>query len=155
MAVYGDSRSNPKTHRKVAQQIDKAKVDLIVHTGDIVLNSLEAIEELRGITRNGDEIGAEGHNRDDRSMALAMMIRAWEEKLRRGLIAQNRTKEADIARRRMSIIDQFQLFNRYSLNSFFETKSAVRRADALTAAQQALHIRSRLTPPPRSLGARR
>ncbi len=38
MAVYGDSRSNPATHRKVVEQIAKAKVDLIVHTGDIVAN---------------------------------------------------------------------------------------------------------------------
>jgi hypothetical protein len=38
MAVYGDSRSNPATHRKVAEQIARAGVDLIVHTGDIVLN---------------------------------------------------------------------------------------------------------------------
>jgi hypothetical protein len=38
MALYGDSRSNPSTHRRVAEQIAKANVDLIVHTGDIVLN---------------------------------------------------------------------------------------------------------------------
>jgi hypothetical protein len=38
MAVYGDSRSNPATHQKVVEQIAKAGVDLIVHTGDIVLN---------------------------------------------------------------------------------------------------------------------
>lgn len=38
MAVYGDSRSNPPGHRKVVEQIVKANVDLIVHTGDIVLN---------------------------------------------------------------------------------------------------------------------
>src|SRR5262249_34598462 len=38
MALYGDSRSNPTMHAKVAAQIAKAKVDLIVHTGDIVTN---------------------------------------------------------------------------------------------------------------------
>jgi acid phosphatase type 7 len=38
MAVYGDSRSNPAMHHKIAEQIAKARVDLIVHTGDIVLN---------------------------------------------------------------------------------------------------------------------
>ncbi len=38
MALYGDSRSNPATHRKVVEQIARAKVDLIVHTGDIVLD---------------------------------------------------------------------------------------------------------------------
>jgi hypothetical protein len=38
LAVYGDSRSNPATHRKVAEQVARARVDLIVHTGDIVAN---------------------------------------------------------------------------------------------------------------------
>jgi hypothetical protein len=38
MAVYGDSRSNPAVHRKVAEGIARAGVDLIVHTGDIVAN---------------------------------------------------------------------------------------------------------------------
>lgn len=36
MAVYGDSRSNPAEHRKVVEQIARANVDLILHTGDIV-----------------------------------------------------------------------------------------------------------------------
>lgn len=36
MALYGDSRSNPAVHHRLAQQIAKAKVDLILHTGDIV-----------------------------------------------------------------------------------------------------------------------
>jgi hypothetical protein len=38
LAVYGDSRSNPRVHRRVAEQIARARVDLIVHTGDIVVN---------------------------------------------------------------------------------------------------------------------
>jgi hypothetical protein len=38
MALYGDSRSNPFVHRKVVEQIAKADVDLILHTGDIVLS---------------------------------------------------------------------------------------------------------------------
>jgi hypothetical protein len=38
MALYGDSRSNPDVHRQVVEQIAKANVDLIVHTGDIVLD---------------------------------------------------------------------------------------------------------------------
>jgi hypothetical protein len=38
MAVYGDSRSNPATHRKVVELIARGRPDLIVHTGDIVAN---------------------------------------------------------------------------------------------------------------------
>jgi hypothetical protein len=38
MALYGDSRSNPAVHRLIAQRIAAAHVDLILHTGDIVLD---------------------------------------------------------------------------------------------------------------------
>jgi hypothetical protein len=38
VAVYGDSRTFPVIHRKVVEQIAKANVDLIVHTGDIVVD---------------------------------------------------------------------------------------------------------------------
>jgi len=34
--VYGDSRSRPQTHRKIIEQIIKAKVDFVVNTGDLV-----------------------------------------------------------------------------------------------------------------------
>jgi hypothetical protein len=36
MALYGDSRTNPLVHRRVVEQIRRANVDLVVHTGDIV-----------------------------------------------------------------------------------------------------------------------
>ena len=38
MALYGDSRSNPAVHHQIAERIKEANVDLILHTGDIVLN---------------------------------------------------------------------------------------------------------------------
>ena len=38
LAVYGDSRSNPAVHRAIVEQIARKQVDLIVHTGDMVLN---------------------------------------------------------------------------------------------------------------------
>jgi len=34
--VYGDSRTDPKTHRKVVEQMMKKKVDFVVHCGDLV-----------------------------------------------------------------------------------------------------------------------
>jgi hypothetical protein len=115
-----------------------------VHNGGIVINSADALEEMKGVTRDGDQIGAEGAHRDDRTMALAMMVRAWEEKIRRGLIAQNRTKEADVARRRMNVVDQMQLHNRYRITEFFARKSAVRRDAHYDAQRRALHTRARM-----------
>ena len=125
-----------------------------VNNRGITINSMDSLDEMKGISRDGDDIGAEGSGRDDRTMALAMMVRGWEEKLRRSLIAQNRTKEADVAKRRMSIVDQFALFNRNRLTEFFERKNQVRRTDAYERERQALHMRARLSPPPRSLMGR-
>ncbi|MFQ6098057.1 MAG: metallophosphoesterase, partial [Armatimonadota bacterium] len=36
LAVYGDSRSNPQMHARIAEAIRKADPDLVLHTGDIV-----------------------------------------------------------------------------------------------------------------------
>src|SRR5262249_43395144 len=72
MAAYGDSRSNPKMHRKVAEQIARAKVDLIVHMGDIVLNGkihltwrVEFFQPLGALARSVPWVSTIGnHERD-------------------------------------------------------------------------------------------
>lgn len=133
-------------HWKTTSQLKIAIMERLrdfVHNGAIVLNSGDAIDEMRGITRNGDEIGAEGAHRDDRTMGLAMMVRAWEEKVRRSLIAQNRTREADVARRRMNVVDQMQLMNRYRLQEFLGRKNGLRRAEQWELQRQQLHVRAR------------
>jgi hypothetical protein len=72
MAVYGDSRSNPRVHRQIAEQIARAKVDLIVHTGDIVINGkihaawrLEFFDPLGALARSVPWVSTIGnHERD-------------------------------------------------------------------------------------------
>lgn len=72
MALYGDSRSYPKNHAKVAEQVRKADVDLIVHTGDIVVDGRnhdswrkEFFEPLGDVARSVPFITAIGnHERD-------------------------------------------------------------------------------------------
>jgi hypothetical protein len=72
LAVYGDSRSRPEIHRQVAAQIAKAKVDLIVHTGDIVLSGKdhdrwrkEFFEPLGSLARSVPWVSTIGnHERD-------------------------------------------------------------------------------------------
>ena len=138
-------RPGHNLHWKTTSQLKVAIMERLrdfVHNGGFVVNSLELVEEMKGITRNGDEIGAEGAHRDDRCMAAAMMIRAWEEKVRRSLIAQNRTKETDIARRRMNVVDQMQLMNRYRLQEFFHRKDDIRRSVAWEESRETLHVRS-------------
>jgi hypothetical protein len=156
--MYGRSDSmypGKNYHWKTTQQLKVAIMERLrdfTHNGGITINSPDVLEEMKTVTRSGDEIGAEGAGRDDRTMALAMAVRAWEEKIRRGLIGQNRTREADIARRRMSLADQFQIHNAYRLQEFFTRKDAGRRANLYEAARQQLHTRARMMPPPRGVG---
>jgi hypothetical protein len=97
-----------------------------VHTGKILVRSREALEEMRSVTRDGDTIKAEGRKHDDRVVALALGIRAWEERLQRTLMSQNRTKAADTAKRALSMSDQYRLFNQYHLDSLLKVKERSR-----------------------------
>lgn len=98
------------------------------HSGKLLVRSMDTIEEMKAITRAGDTIKGEGKKKDDRVFAMALGCRAWEEKLRRGLIAGNRTKEADIARKRLSYEDRYKVFTRSTLDMFFKSKERDRMA---------------------------
>lgn len=137
--IYGRSDSMTsgsnymwKTSTQVKVQIMEACRNYF-HNGVLGVNSMEALEEMRTVTRDGDTIGAEKDNRDDRTFALALGVRAWDEKIRRGLIAGNRTKEAERAKLSMRIEDQYALYTRNMLDSFFRTKAAVRNQDRMAA----------------------
>jgi hypothetical protein len=72
MAVYGDSRSNPATHKKVAEGIRDAGVDLILHTGDIVVNGKnhdswrkEFFEPLGPLARSTPWVSTIGNHEQD------------------------------------------------------------------------------------------
>ncbi len=97
-----------------------------LHTGLLSVSSVEALEEMRTITRDGDTIGAENRNRDDRTFALALGVRGWDEKIRRQMIAGNRTKAAERAKLSLSIADQWDIFRKYKMEEFFKTKEHAR-----------------------------
>jgi len=97
-----------------------------LHTGLLTVNSIEALEEMRTITRDGDTIGAENRKRDDRTFSLCLGVRGWDEKIRRQMIAGNRTKEAERAKLSMSIEDQWNIFRRNKMDEFFKTKERAR-----------------------------
>jgi hypothetical protein len=130
--IYGRSDSmNPghNYHWHTNSQLKVAAMERLrdyLHQDAIILRSHELITEMRDITRDGDQIQAEGHGRDDRTYTCAMAVRGYEEKLRRGLISRNATRKAAIAASRLSMIDQVALFNQYHLESFFKSKSNAR-----------------------------
>ena len=97
--------------------------------GTLDLKSFETLEEMKAVVRNGDEIGAEGRNRDDRTYSLAMGIRAWEQNIRRGLSLAGRTKSYEDSIRRMTIKDQIGMFNKHALDSFLKGNASARRLE--------------------------
>jgi hypothetical protein len=97
-----------------------------IHNGTMLVRSQETLEEARSITRDGDTIKAEGKKHDDRIFTLALGARCWEERVQRGLMAGNRTKAADVAKRALSVADQYQLFRQFQLADFFKVKQVER-----------------------------
>jgi hypothetical protein len=102
------------------------------HNGSFLVRSMEMIEEMRTITRDGDSIGAENFNRDDRTFSAALGIRAWDERARRPMIAGNRTKQAERAKLSLTIEDQWTIFHRQKLTDFFTVKERARAQMRLT-----------------------
>lgn len=100
------------------------------NSGALRIRSHATIEEMCDITRSGDSIAAEGSDHDDRPLALALACRQWEEGPRRRLMAAKRTREVEIAKRRMSTVDMVKAFNQNQFGTFLAGRDALRRAQA-------------------------
>ena len=100
------------------------------------LRSVSTLEEMRSITRNGDEIRGEGKAKDDRAFAMALAAHAWTDRIRNKMSSQNRTKAAEVAKTQRSIMDQIYLYNQSSLDTFFKNKQRTRIAAQRAASRQ-------------------
>jgi hypothetical protein len=97
-----------------------------VSNGMLRVRSAPLIEEMRTIGRAGDTIKAEGSQKDDRVLAMALASYMWEQRVRRSLIVQKRTREADAAKRNKSVVDQVGLFNASMMEAMFKQKQSQR-----------------------------
>ena len=128
------TRSDAMTHGHVWQwkTNNTNKIEIMeacrnyFHNGTYRVRSMNLLEQMRVVVRAGDEIHAEGRNRDDHVVSSALAIRFWEDRYRRALIAGNRTREAERARVSVSIQDQWTLWNRNNLADFFKQKQTAR-----------------------------
>lgn len=107
----------------------------LASNGTLAVRSQDLVEEMRSIARDGDSIAASGSGKDDRVMAMAMGIRAWEQQERRGLISQGRTKEYEVAKKRLTAQDQMALMNKYQLSNMFKRKDVARALAARNASR--------------------
>jgi hypothetical protein len=112
-----------------------------VSTGKLHIRSASLIEEMKTVAREGDSIGAPQSMRDDRVISMALAAYYWDTKIKNNMIVQRRTREAEAAKKRASIVDQVALFNRNHLDMFFAQKKAVRNQQQRVMARNAWRYR--------------
>lgn len=89
------------------------------NVGELRINSQALLDEMPKIERDGDEIRASGMYHDDRSIAMALAVRAWEDGERRALISQSRTRDNEMRRRQASAVELQQMFSESIVANFF------------------------------------
>ena len=99
-----------------------------VSNGMFRIRSMDLVGEMKSIAREGDTIKAPGSMKDDRVLAAAFAINCWETGPKRLLMAANRTRETEVARQRLTIIDQVNLYQQNQLQYFFSRKARDRMA---------------------------
>lgn len=108
-----------------------------VGNNKVILRSMDTVEEMKAITREGDSIEAAGSKKDDRVMALALGIHIWEQRVRKGMSSMNRTREFEVSKKRMTITDQAAMFQQNQISAFFAGKANLRKRAAISANRDA------------------
>jgi hypothetical protein len=99
-----------------------------VSNGMFRIRSMDLVGEMKSIAREGDTIKAPGSMKDDRVLAAAFAINCWETGPKRLLMAASRTRETEVARQRLTITDQVNLYQQNQLQYFFSRKARDRMA---------------------------
>lgn len=108
-----------------------------VSNGKFHIRSMDLVDEMRSIAREGDSISSPGNMKDDRVLAAALATHCWDDRVCRDLMTKRRTREAESARKRLSIVDQVYLFQQNQLTDFFAQKRKNRQQLAIAAQRQA------------------
>jgi hypothetical protein len=98
-----------------------------VGNGQLHIRSHDMIEEMKTIARDGDTIAGEGSGKhDDRVVSMALATHYWDTKIRRNLIIQKRTREAERIKKHKNVVDQTALFNQNMMQAFMGQKQQSR-----------------------------
>ena len=142
--IYARPDSMGQGHNYHIKTTRDLKVLFMERMRDFVSNemlrvrSFELLDEMKGVAREGDSI--QGRH-DDRVLAMAFAIHDWETNIRRQLMIQHRTRDAEAARKMVSIKDQVSLFQQNQLQSFFEQKRRGRMQEQRIALRQTWRYR--------------
>lgn len=93
-----------------------------VSNGMLHIRSMALVDEMKTIAREGDTIKAPGQMKDDRVLAMALAVHCWEDRARKQLIQQRRTRASEEARKTLTITNQVALFQQNQLTAFFDQK---------------------------------
>jgi hypothetical protein len=107
-----------------------------VSNGKFRVRSMDLVEEMKTIAREGDTIKAPGSMKDDRVLAAAFAVHCWENGPRKLLMGSMRTRESEAARKTLTIKSQIDLYQTNQLQSFFAQKRRVRLDRQITMARQ-------------------
>jgi hypothetical protein len=124
-AVQGSFALHLKTNSMLKVRFMERLRDF-TSNGMLKIRSMDLVTEMKSIAREGDTIKAAGTKKDDRVLAAAFAVHCWEQGPRKLLMSSNRTREAEAARQRLTIVDQVNLFQSHQLQHFFDQKRRAR-----------------------------
>lgn len=120
-----------KTTSETKNQIMSRMKDMLM-LNVLDIRSVPLVNEMERIVQDGTWIGAEGRGKDDRCLAFALALRAYDDWLRAPLVEQDRTYEKEqkrIAQR--DEVGKGVTFGRFVVEDFFARSEAKRRIDAV------------------------
>lgn len=98
-----------------------------VNMNQLGIRSVDCIEEMEKVVRTGDSIGGDGSSKDDRVLAMALALRAWEAHERKPLIQRQWTKEAAHANRTYSTEEFQKIWQNSIISTFFAQQQRERK----------------------------
>jgi hypothetical protein len=99
------------------------------------IRSTDLVSEMTKIVRDGDNIQGDGVAKDDRVMATALGLQAWEASEKRKLVTRGLTREADEKRRSISAADIQKMWSESLVQDFFSS----RRREAALARKKEIY----------------
>lgn len=89
----------------------------------IKISSTECLREMQKIVRTDSTIKADGRNKDDRVIGLALACRAWDDSERKSLIGKQLTRENSEKLKVLTQQDVWKIFNESMVGDFFNRQS--------------------------------
>lgn len=119
------------------------KMRAYVTSDQVIIKSMDTIEEMRTIAREGGSIEAPSHKHDDKTLAFAIGIRCWDDQVRPGLISRGITRDRFGEARKMTTQGRYDIYMRNQLNQMFNSQARIAKQAQRTARLAQMNLRRR------------